>query len=204
MTTKLKTPKRGDKVGILALRNRYDIYVDVVLDAYLHPRKRAKGAPRTFSVIRTLPDKEHYLRLRDIYYSQQISHLIATAYATAESLKEEFQEMIDGTPDNLQNSDLTQQRQQAVDDLEQIEQDKFELPSEWDGSVVHLPGLTVKSRNDQCCEAADQLDTAAKALEATWTANQGSHDVTLLRQYIDTIEGSAEAFRAVSCPGMYG
>jgi hypothetical protein len=127
-----------------------------------------------------------------------------------------MQEAFDNMPESLQGGDLGQRRQEAADNLSNLN----ERPDVPDGcgeiSLVFWPSLNSDSRSKRASEAADMLNSAALAIrehleavpdlaiEGIFPDGTEAPDTSEWEELADKLENDASELEGVEFPGMYG
>lgn len=193
--------RKGEKIGVVKLKNAYDRYVLEVLRAELEqvdqPRTSGRRKPAKYRIRRHLPDKAEYLRLKTKRYTTTVDSLVGDAYGEVECLADEMRSWHDNM-ENLQESDTGQRVGEAADALENVcaegvPDDFKELP------VLYLPPLKIGSRSSRAAEAGAMLNAAA---ECTTECTEGTEEER--REFSDMLTEHADELGEVDCPGMYG
>lgn len=196
----MKTPKVGNTIGALALKNLYDAYADHVLGGVcLLSLPRKKGARQTYKITSELPAKPEYTTLRDATFTRTVEDALSNAEGELESLRDEmtdWRDNMDGT--GLENTDKYSEVEEAASELEGIK-----VPEAPEGmpdiKFVFLPDLSDRTgRAHRASRAAQELRHAAYAVRVTEDPTEIG-----LSDFADELEDFADELENVSFPGMF-
>lgn len=193
--------KKGMTIGIAKLRNLYDAHVFTILGELLEEAPRKRGTPRKYKLLKDLPTREQYKKLKEARYTTTLADLVSNAYSEAVCLRDELQDWYDNLPESFQSGDKGEQLQTAIDQLGECDSEP-DLP-EWLGEVqaVHYPALKLESRSDRCAEAVSSLEDAKAALDALEVEGEKKDEVEELCETLDT---AISAWQDTEFPGMFG
>lgn len=195
--------RRGEKIGVVRLKNAYDRYVLEVLRADLEeidqPRTTSgRRKPAKYRIRRHLPDKAEYLRLKTKRYTTTVDSLVGDAYGEVECLADEMRSWHDEMGENLQCSGNGEAVGEAADALENVCAE--DVPDDFkEVSVLYLPPLKIGSRSSRAAEAGAMLRQAA---ECTTECTEGTEEER--KEFSDMLADHADELESVECPGMYG
>lgn len=202
--------KVGELVGSQALVNAYDRYFAQVLGDRIEAKRGEKKGERTkYKIVKALPDKDEYSKLKQKEFSVTVEQLVDDAYNIAEELGNEMREVYDNMPENLQEGDLGQRRSEAADNCENIAGNKPEVPAAGCAiTVMYLPSLDTSSRAKRASEGASMMQCAAEAIrehleDLPEDGDEGEDDADL-ESLADQLENDASEFEGIEFPGMYG
>lgn len=189
-----------------SLKDGYDAYFAQVLGDYLQALPRRGKEHQKYQVLKELPDKDGYNDLRTKRFTTTVDTLIEDAYSTIEELASEMQEAYDNMPESLQGGDVGKRRQEAADNLSNL--DKPDIPDDaLEVSTVFLPSLDTSSRAKRASEAADMLNTAAGTIREQIDKMEEAAekpDTSELEELADKLEEDSSELEGIEFPGMYG
>ena len=208
-----KQYRKGQEVGIIALKNAYDQYAPSVLtrrlkivDRHREPEsgKRRRAIAR-YNVVEDLPSQQEYIALRDKFYQTTLEGIVSDAYSEIDELASEMREWHDGMGENLQCSSNGEAVGEAADALENC-QDQPDIPeSIEDLELTFLPCLKITSRAARASEAASMLRDAASRIEGhIESSSLSQEDEDDFQGIVDHMVNHADELETVSFPGMYG
>ena len=210
--------KVGEICGPARLYNEFDKYANQVLSGDFLQKitndEMAKKSRIKYKILKQLPTREEYNRMRDQRFRTTVDALICDAFSEIESLADEMRSWFDNLSEGLQSADRGQRVEQAADALESLSQpDMTELVDKI--QAVFLPELKATSRTARATEAADMLRTASQKL-TDWMddleENQESvtidgveykFDLSDIESIRDDAEEAANELEGVEFPGMY-
>jgi hypothetical protein len=161
-------PAIGDTLTAMKLEKIYDEHFFRSLRSLIDRMPHEKKKPQRYKVIGALPQPgAEYLALRTERHQTTIGDLVDEAYSAVEDLAEEMTNWRDNLPDGLrENSDKGGQVEEAANRLEEIRDDKPDVPEGIrDLKVIFLSHPKLKSREDRAKEAGSMLNTAANAID---------------------------------------
>lgn len=137
----------------------------------------------------------------------EVSGTISDALSALTELRDEFQEILDNTPDALQSTDLYATREATVDALSFVDEGEPDVPE----SVAELTCTWTEnkkstSRATRCANAVAALEAARDALQA-WLdddANEEHEDRDEVDQLSNTLDEWAGSADGAEWPGMFG
>lgn len=209
-------------MDIVSIRKLGNLYASHTRHAVAHlegegfiellPREK-RGAPRSFKIAKPLPTPADVAAALYKKFTCSLDDLIVGATSDLEELRDELQDWHGNLPDAFQEGDKGQQLQEAIDGIENVIGESFDLPQADLPNLptaVHFPGET-KSRADRACDAADRLESAAGAI-TNWIdemepVKEGEEDDKVDRDewtaLADSLSSAADDIRGVDFPGMY-
>lgn len=204
--------KKREQIGIRKLRGIFDRFATNVLQDTNHINEIfVDRGPRRFEILRELPNKKEYEKLRDNKYRQPLAEVIGEAYSEFSTLRDELQEWYDNLPENFQNGDKGSEVQEAIDQLEAFCDDEPNLGTELkqimeDQTAVFLPFENCRSRSDRCAYAKYCLDTVVTQLRENDTLRKSIKETDVedeAKELADELDNHATEAENVSFPGMY-
>lgn len=206
------------------LKAMYDARFAAVLHGYLQlledeNEDRPRRAQAKYKVVKPLPSKEEYDRLRAEHYTVSIQDLISDANSQVEELAGEMRSWYDNLPENLQSGERGERVGEAADTLEGISQpdvpkqmEELAQKAEDEGDeqgikTVYYPGTNVSSRADRAAEAAGMYRAAAEAVREfveDAKVDDPEFDGGDLESFADECESAADELEGVEFPGMFG
>jgi len=197
-----------------ALSKEYDKHFAAVLGDRLEKQPTKGKERKKYKIVKPLPAKTEYNRLRNARFTVDVSSLIEDAYSIIEELAGEMEEAADNTPESLQESEIGQRRRQAADDLGALDRPSS-IPDECSEITgVYLPNDGDSgSRPARASAAGDRLTTAATILQEhidnyekpeDAPADYEEPDFSDLETLIGELEDTSGSLDDVDFPGMYG
>ena len=197
--------KIGTIVTKLKLCNAFDRHAIRVLSDYLDPQQQEKGKQRKYKITKELPELREYNALKTAKFTRSLSDLIDEAYSEIKTLAEEMQEVHDNMPENLQETELGNARQEAADQLSDVQ--RPEIPNVLESlTVLHYPSSKLSSRSDRAAEAVSILYDCATQTD-DWVAEQQDKGVDLedcCDEFTNQLRDDISTVEDVEFPGMYG
>lgn len=153
-------------LGVVALKNMFDAYAPMVLDGIFIKRlpREGKGDRKKFEVIKPLPTKETYEKIKQLKYTARLDDVISGACGELANLAEEIRSWYDSLPEGLQQADKGQQLDECANQLENISEP--DVPDFARAMAVYAPPmLNVNSRGDRRDDCVHQLQQAVQMLQ---------------------------------------
>lgn len=210
----------GDKVGIVKLKNAYDLYVFMVIGHCLQRQivqrtktetGRSRRLPATYEVVANMPTLSEYQELKRKRFTETADKLMEQAYGEISNLTEEMRSWYDNLPEGLKSSSRGEAIDEAANDLENIsKQYSIELMTKI--NVYHLPELDGTSRSKRAAEASSILRDVSSAIQS-FLETQKIEDVEdiELKEALNDIEfiqnqcdDDAEMLDQINFPTMFG
>lgn len=210
----------GDKIGIVKLKNTYDLYVFMVIGHCLKKQVvqrtkvengRSRRLPATYEVVANMPNLSEYQELKRKRFTDTADKLMEQAYGEISNLAEEMRSWYDNLPEGLRSSSRGEAIDETANDLERISpQNSIELMTKI--NVYHLPELDESSRSKRATEVSSILRDVSSAIQG-YLETQKIEDVedTELKEALNDLEfiqnqcdDDAEMLEQISFPTMFG
>jgi hypothetical protein len=197
-----------DVISALSLRRRFGAHYETVLEERLE--EIDADGQREFKTLQPLPTKEEYEGLQRKAFTSSVQSLVEDAFATFESLRDEYQEWRDNLPESLQDSAKASDLEDAIQQLEELGEP--DLPP-WadDMPVFHLPSIAISSRPKRLNEATQAIQDCITEIETL--IDSGDYrsleeedeeiNADSLRELADSLQSKVEDAENVPLPGMF-
>lgn len=195
----------GQILTVKKLNNMYDDWFQAVLKDFIVRQTRQKGKLTSFEIVKELPAKEEYLKLKDIAYTFDASTLLTGAFEQVESLRDELQEWYDNLPEGFQNSSKGDNLMEQINGLENI--DTPEIPdvlSEMNIVCYHYYNGSRSSRLNNVIHVMNTVkDHLENYIESLNDEEETEEIKDKIEELISSIEDAISNAECIEFPGMF-